>query len=79
MESNSEATPGTDESFIVVVNAEGQYSAWWEDRELPAGWQPAGIRGTRADCLAHIAEVWTDMRPASLRDRPDGGSATWES
>jgi MbtH protein len=23
--------------------------------------------GTRADCLAYIEQVWTDLRPASLR------------
>ncbi|HYW08938.1 MAG TPA: MbtH family NRPS accessory protein [Longimicrobium sp.] len=54
---------------VAVVNHEGQYSIWLADRELPAGWSEAGRRGTRAECLAWIEEVWTDMRPLSLRQR----------
>jgi MbtH protein len=26
------------------------------------------MRGAKADCLAHIDRVWTDMRPRSLRE-----------
>ena len=55
--------------YIVVVNHEEQYSIWPEDREIPLGWKDAGKRGTKAECLAYIEEVWTDMRPLSLRIR----------
>jgi len=55
--------------YVVVVNHEEQYSIWLADRELPAGWSDAGKRGTRAECLAQVEEVWTDMRPLSLRLR----------
>ena len=55
--------------YTVVVNDEGQYSIWWDGRELPAGWSAEGRRGSRQECLAHIEEVWTDMRPLSLRRR----------
>lgn len=55
--------------FNVVVNDEGQYSIWWDGRELPAGWRAEGTRGSKEECLAHIDEVWTDMRPLSLRRR----------
>ncbi|MFF0458771.1 MbtH family protein [Streptomyces mexicanus] len=55
----------------VVVNDEEQYSIWPLDRELPAGWRPEGRQGTRQECLAHVDEVWTDMRPLSLRRRMD--------
>lgn len=55
--------------YLVVMNHEEQYSIWLADRELPAGWTGAGKRGTRAECLAHVEEVWTDMRPLSLRRR----------
>ncbi len=51
----------------VVINDEEQYSIWPADRELPAGWRADGKTGTKDECLAHIAEVWTDMRPLSLR------------
>jgi MbtH protein len=57
------------QTYQVVVNDEEQYSIWPADRDLPAGWRADGTEGTRADCLAHIGEVWTDMRPLSLRRR----------
>lgn len=53
--------------FDVVVNDEEQYSIWPADRNLPLGWRIAGKQGTKAECLAYINEVWTDMRPLSLR------------
>ncbi|MEU2874995.1 MbtH family NRPS accessory protein [Streptomyces sp. NPDC007070] len=58
-----------EELYRVVVNDEEQYSIWPVSRELPAGWRDAGRQGTRQECLAHIDEVWTDMRPLSLRQR----------
>jgi MbtH protein len=51
----------------VVVNDEEQYSIWPVERDLPAGWRAGGFTGTEEECLAYIDEVWTDMRPASLR------------
>ena len=57
------------QTYLVVLNDEEQYSIWLADRELPAGWRAEGKQGTRAECLAHIGEVWTDMRPLSLRKR----------
>jgi MbtH protein len=60
------------DTFTVVVNDEEQYSVWPADRSLPAGWRDAGKTGSKQDCLAHIDEVWTDMRPASLRRQLDG-------
>jgi MbtH protein len=56
-----------DEQFTVVRNEEEQYSIWWSDRALPMGWFEAGFSGGRQQCLDHIDQVWTDMRPASLR------------
>jgi MbtH protein len=53
--------------YQVVVNDEEQYSIWPEGRELPLGWRSAGKAGTKEECLAYIEEVWTDMRPLSLR------------
>ncbi len=55
--------------YVVVVNHEDQYSIWPEGRELPMGWQATGTAGTKAECLAYIEEVWTDMRPRSLREQ----------
>ena len=53
----------------VVVNGEEQYSIWPAGRDLPAGWRATGFTGTKKACLAHIEEVWTDMRPLSLRSK----------
>lgn len=53
--------------FSVVVNHEEQHSVWPAGREVPAGWRETGFTGTRAECLAHIAQVWTDLRPLSVR------------
>jgi MbtH protein len=57
--------------WTVVVNDEEQYSIWFVDRELPPGWRNAGKEGPKEECLAYIEEVWTDMRPLSLRKRMD--------
>jgi uncharacterized protein YbdZ (MbtH family) len=54
-------------TFKVVVNHEQQYSIWFADRDNAPGWTDAGKTGTRAECTAYIDEVWTDMRPLSLR------------
>jgi len=53
--------------YKVVLNHEEQYSIWPAERENPAGWREDGTRGTKQECLSHIEEVWTDMRPLSLR------------
>ena len=53
--------------YKVVMNHEEQYSIWPADRENPLGWRDVGKNGLKADCLAYIKEVWTDMRPLSLR------------
>jgi MbtH protein len=55
--------------YKVVVNHEEQYSIWPADRENPPGWNDVGKSGPKPECLAYIKEVWTDMRPLSLRKR----------
>lgn len=56
-------------TYIVVVNHEEQYSIWPDYKEIPLGWKDAGKRGPKDECLAYIKEVWTDMRPLSLRKK----------
>jgi MbtH protein len=59
---------GSEETeFVVVINDEEQYSIWPGYKTVPAGWRLEGKRGQKSACLAHIDEVWTDMRPLSLR------------
>lgn len=61
--------------YDVVVNDEEQYSIWPSHKEIPAGWKKEGTSGLKAECLAHIEKVWTDMRPRSLRERMEQDAA----
>jgi uncharacterized protein YbdZ (MbtH family) len=73
---NAQSNDGVDLAvYKVVVNHEEQYSIWPAYREIPAGWKDADKAGSKAECLAHIREVWTDMRPLSLRERTAGDAA----
>jgi uncharacterized protein YbdZ (MbtH family) len=56
-------------TYKVVLNHEEQYSIWPEYKENPLGWKDGGKVGSKAECLAYIKEVWTDMRPLSLRKK----------
>lgn len=62
--------------YKVVVNHEEQYSIWPADRANALGWSDAGKSGPKPDCLAYIKEVWTDMRPLSLRKAMDAQQFT---
>jgi len=67
-----EQVPGTEYEdglvYLVVVNAEEQYSIWPQHKPLPSGWRAVGKQGPKVECLKYIDEVWTDMRPLSLRN-----------
>src|SRR5262252_5145548 len=53
--------------YKVVTNHEEQYSIWPDYKDIPNGWKYVGKTGPKAECLAYIKEVWTDMAPLSLR------------
>ena len=55
--------------YKVVINHEEQYSIWPAERENPKGWSTVGRTGSKQECLDYIEEVWTDMRPLSLRQK----------
>jgi MbtH protein len=61
--------------FQVVVNHEEQYSIWPDYKAVPEGWRTVGKSGLKKECLSYIEEVWTDMRPLSLREKMDGQAA----
>jgi MbtH protein len=61
-----------DARYQVLVNDEEQYSLWLADQDIPAGWRPVGKEGSKAECMEYVDEVWTDMRPRSLREQMDG-------
>lgn len=60
--------------YEVVVNDEEQYSIWPAHKEIPAGWRTVGKTGVKDACLEYINEVWTDMRPLSLRKQMEANA-----
>jgi MbtH protein len=62
-----------EEKYICLINNEGQYSIWFEWKEIPLGWSQVGSAGTKKECLVYIKENWTDMRPKSLREAMNKG------
>jgi len=62
--------------YKVVVNHEEQYSIWPEYRENPLGWKSVDKKGLKQECLDYIKEVWTDMRPLSLRQQMDKAASS---
>jgi MbtH protein len=64
-----------DITYKVVLNDEEQYSIWPAERSNPPGWRDAGKSGSKTECLAYVADVWTDMRPLSLRRRAAGAKS----
>jgi len=57
--------------YRVVVSDEERYSIWPDYKEIPWGWRAEGKTGLKQECLDYIAQVWTDMRPLSLRQQMD--------
>jgi MbtH protein len=56
-------------TYQVLRNGEEQYSLWPSSLDIPAGWQAVGKQGTKDECMSYVDEVWTDMRPRSLREQ----------
>lgn len=54
--------------FLVLINAEEQYSLWPEGVDVPAGWSVVHKATLRENAVAFVDENWVDMRPASLRN-----------
>ena len=52
--------------YVVLMNIEEQYSLMPKSIAVPNGWKVVK-EGTRSECGAYVNEVWTDMRPLSLR------------
>lgn len=54
------------------------HSIWRAERENAPGWRDAGKSGPKAECLASIAQAWTDVRPLSLRRKLEEAARTAE-
>ncbi|QTE01459.1 MbtH family protein [Streptomyces cyanogenus] len=59
---------GTNSTYFVLVNAEGQYSLWPSTVKIPAGWTTEYGATAKKECVEYIDAHWNDMRPQSLRD-----------
>jgi len=59
--------------YKVIINQEEQYSLWLSERANPLGWSDTGKSGLKQECLDYVREVWTDMRPLSIRNSMDNG------
>ncbi|MDX6741629.1 MbtH family protein [Actinocorallia sp. A-T 12471] len=55
------------DAYLIVVNAEDQHALWPDLVALPEGWTPVFGPEDRTVCLDHVATLWTDLRPASVR------------
>jgi len=58
-------------TYRVIINHEEQYSVWPAELDLPKGWKTTGMKGGLSKCQNYLEEVWTDMRPLSLRKREE--------
>jgi MbtH protein len=58
--------------FKVLINEEDQYSLWPATFDVPRGWWETGKHGTQQECTTYVDEVWTDMRPRTVREAMDG-------
>lgn len=48
--------------------ASSSFPIWPAADDPRASWVAEGTTGSKQECLRHIDEVWTDMRPRSLRE-----------
>ena len=56
--------------YNVVLNHEEQYAIWLVNQKLTDTWRNTDKTTCLwKDCMRYIEEVWTDMRPLSLRKK----------
>lgn len=70
-QSESPSVEGYQEMYFVLVNHEEQYSLWPSYKPIPLGWKAVGKEQTKEEAIAYVEQVWTDMRPLSLRKQMD--------
>src|SRR4051812_18940475 len=60
--------------YRVLVNATGRYAFWPAHRPLPTGWRESLSPRSKAECLGHLSQTWTDLgvRPRVATTRRHG-------
>lgn len=49
------------EQFVVLRNAENQYSLWPESKTVPQGWTVVHESDSKENCLRYVKENWLDL------------------
>jgi MbtH protein len=57
-----------DADYAVLRNQQGQHSLWPADIAVPDGWTTVHGPAPREECLSHVREQWTDLRPADVAE-----------
>jgi MbtH protein len=57
-----------DAAYTVLRNQRGQHSLWPADVAVPNGWTAVHGPAPKDDCLAHVREHWTDIRPVDVAE-----------
>lgn len=52
--------------YLVLVNGAGQHSLWPASSVVPSGWGVVFGEAGRQECLDHVEESWTALRPTSM-------------
>lgn len=68
-----------EQQYQVLINHEEQYSLWPATMAIPDGWTAGICTGSKEQCQAYVEEVWTDMRPLSLRQAMDREASDYAS
>ncbi|MFJ2743757.1 MbtH family protein [Streptomyces sp. NPDC087440] len=58
--------------YLVLRNAEEQYSLWPDTMQVPAGWNVVNGPAPRQKAIEFVDRAWSDMRPKSLRNATVG-------
>lgn len=55
------------DTYVVLINDEGQYSLWPTFLDIPSGWDTVYGEECRQVCLDYINSRWIDMQPNSIK------------
>ncbi|MCR6105083.1 MbtH family protein [Salipaludibacillus agaradhaerens] len=59
----------TEHHYMVLINEEGQHSLWPAVMAIPEGWHVVFSENTREACVDYVTHHWSDITPASLKEK----------